>query len=367
MASFLTRLRSCERSATWIYLVVVIALSAVSMFVLYTERGTWTLEQMVDAHIARRDQAWQSRLDEVDRLIITEKFGAAAGRLEAMHRNLPPLRNPRNESGELHYQVLRRLAETYLAQDRRGRAIATFEELMLSNLAPSYTLNAYGRALLAMGREEEGETLLLRASHRYPHHPGAVEGLIQYYGEKGRHRDVLATYAHYADAFSILPAATIESRNASTVLARWQFHPNIDSRRRQYSFPMQRGRTEGVNDSITSLSLRIFATNLCGQVDLNHVTLHPPRIVGAEPPQPLFEIASAEIFSNGVSRVVGKGAARRVDIALPVGSIALDDVDVITVEITAHKPMPESMNHYLARARLAGERRQQVQDGDGLQ
>lgn len=272
---------------------------------------------------------WTQRLLEGQRLVSEGRFEEAApylARLDEIH----PARNARHKLGLEREYLLRLLARSYEALDRRSLTIETYERLVAFD--PNHYRN-YFELAQALDRLRSRATMAPEARDAYaaaleilPVHLPSVRGYLTYYLDRSEFIPAVEGYERYLDAYlnQQVQVGLGEARVELPVL--------VDGRIRSYEIPLVSEVSDG--DTLTigtggfAMALERVEVRPAARAGIAVST--DPFSVDVSMPT-LVDLVPAE---HGSYRSTGEGSM--VEVALPdfVG-----DVGRLEIRIALFKPV----------------------------
>ena len=272
---------------------------------------------------------WSERLREGERLVAEKRWEEAVSYLERLDR-IHPARNVRHKRDRERERVLRLLARSYEALDRRARTIETYQRLVAFD--PNHYRNHFDLAqaserLLSRGTmAPEARDAYAAALDIFPAYLPSVRGYTRYYLDRGESGEVVASYQRYLDAY------LVQDAHVSFGDAVVDFPVVVDGRYRDYEIPAitvwsagdvltiaTGGFAAGVEavEVLPAMQVGVAQRDDVVSVDLAHAGLVDFEPVDAHVYQPLG-VGSALVLpvSNGVSAV--RGVRLRVALFKPV-------------------------------------------------
>ena len=333
-----------------VFLVLTVGGLGLAAFGWSRTRG-WGLEALEQAIDSRNDR-WSPRLREAERML-------AEGRLLIAERQLVrldeshPARIARHGLDKQRERILLRLAETYEAQGRRGRALATYGRLVAFDSLNHLNHFALGSALQRMSRTwsipPEARDAFAASLELNPNHLPSLRGYAGYYFERGEFEEVIAAFRRYHDAV-LVQTVTLSAPGwtaSGQVL--------VSAEPQTLKIPLE-SSSEG------DLTLRIDPGGLPASID--SVVFLPAAIVGSRGARPSVSLERISDTGFSLSSIGDTAGAVRVHLRLfkpmdPVlwGRIAqsyrnlLDDAGLIRMTEQTHV-MRSSEQADLTLARL---------------
>ena len=149
---------------------------------------------------------WLARLQVAERLVAESSWDEAVARLERLDR-LHPARSVKHARDKERERVLRLLAQSYEALDRRAQTIQTYRRLV--DFDPNHYRNPFDLAQALDRLRGRGTTpaeardAYAAALDLFPAHLPSVRGYAAYYLDRSESREVTASYERYLDAYLV--------------------------------------------------------------------------------------------------------------------------------------------------------------------
>ena len=182
-----------------------------------------------------RQGRWLERVEEGERLMVEGRWAEAVTYLERLDR-VHPARNVRHARDKEREQVLRLLARSYEALDRRARTIETYRQLVAFD--PNHYRNhfelaqASERLLSRATVAPEARDAYAAALALFPAHLPSVRGYIKYYLDQAEFIPVIEGYERYLDSYLVQP---VRLRLGDAVV---DLPVLVDGRLRDYEIPL---------------------------------------------------------------------------------------------------------------------------------
>lgn len=281
----------------------------------------------------RWDGRWSRRLAHGEALVARGRYDEAAAYLERLDAAFPA-RDVRHGRDKQRERLLGLLAQTYEAQDRRGRAMATWDRLVAFD-----SLNYHNHFARARAAERllSGWALAPEARDGYaavlglfPSHLPAVRGYIDYYMDRGEFHPVVQAYRDYLDAFLVQRVVIALGTDSVTVALP------VDGRPHEVELPLP--ATPEPGDQLT-VSSGGFAFRL------ERATLLPAARVGVvEPLEPASvatvpaSLAEMEPAGQGALRPTGESTMAAYSVPHLAGGVA-----GVRLTIRLYKPVDAAL------------------------
>lgn len=167
--------------------------------------GIWGIglrgaERTVDRWRSR----WEQRLERGAQLLAAGDHEAAAAHLEAFDAEHPAL-FVKHGLDRQRERGLELLGASYVAQGKRGRALATFERLVAFDPRNAHSRWLLAEAQLALGEHEDALATLAELLAIHPTHLPGVRARVELLREAGDHAGAVATFEAYLDAWLLAP------------------------------------------------------------------------------------------------------------------------------------------------------------------
>ena len=197
----------------------------------------------------RQGGRWLDRVQEGARLVAGGHWAEAATYLERLDR-AHPARNARHARDKERERVLRLLARSYEALDRRARTIETYQRLVAFD--PNHYRNHFDlaqaseRLLSRATMAPEARDAYAAAMALFPAHLPSVRGYIKYYLDQAEFIPVVQGYERYLDAYLVQP---VRVRLGDAVV---DLPVLVDGRLRDYEIPVATVLSAGDNLTIAT-------------------------------------------------------------------------------------------------------------------
>lgn len=194
--------RRHEHTLAIAWLLLVAGLIAMLTLPASRDRLLGQVQRGLDAGQSR----WVERVAEGERLVRAGRYQDAQRFLTVLDRDFPA-KDVRHGLDSERERLLLALAEAYVRQDKKGRALETYQRLVAFDplnyrnhyalaLASDHFLS--GWALAPEARDAYAAALLI-----HPSHLPSVRGYIAYYGARGEWPEVCQAWQAYLDAFLV--------------------------------------------------------------------------------------------------------------------------------------------------------------------
>ena len=192
---------------------------------------------------------WLERVQEGERLVTGGRWAEAVTYLERLD-SVHPARNVRHARDKERERVLRLLARSYEALDRRARTIETYRRLVAFD--PNHYRNYFDlaqaseRLLSRATMAPEARDAYAAALAVFPAHLPSVRGYIKYYLDHAEFIPVVESYERYLNAYLVQP---VRVRLGDAVV---DLPVLVDGRPRDYEIPFATVWSGGDNLTIAT-------------------------------------------------------------------------------------------------------------------
>jgi tetratricopeptide (TPR) repeat protein len=194
-----------ERTLSICLVTSFVLVATASCFVLFTGTGSAALQRGVDFYTEWRVVLLSRQFKHAEDLMGAGDFDRAAMELSDLLECLEPLSLPLKPYGPLRIRALRRLADAYEKQGKRGRALATLRATVSANPRCAEDYARLGLALVADGADDEGMWWLVSAAHLDPRRQDVAEAMVRHYAAKGQHASVVRVIEQHRTAYGTDP------------------------------------------------------------------------------------------------------------------------------------------------------------------
>jgi tetratricopeptide (TPR) repeat protein len=327
-ATPLDRLRRHERGLVLIWLA-------------FAGLGAMTVVGPIRGAVLDRAQAavdwwegrWWERLREGERLVRAGRFVEAQAHLERLDQTYPA-RNVRHARDQEREHLLRLLAQTYEALDRRTLTLQTYQRLVAfdpKHYRNYFTLGqASDRLLSRASMAVEARDAFAAALNIFPAHLPSVRGYIAYYVDQGQFSPIVEAYERYLDAFLI---QNVEVRLGDAVVA---LPVQVDGRTREYEIPMSAAPSGSDVLTIGTGGFAVAIDRISMRPAIRAGVVPAPETVSVEPAD--VGLVDLEVADRGVYRPTGAGSPLHVKVPA-----ALDAVGAVYVRLALFKPIDREL------------------------